>query len=51
MKKIISLLLVVCILFGLAACGGPSGYGVNAVQVLVEQEYSIAFRNNDLIYH
>lgn len=51
MKKIISLLLVVCAVFSLAACGGPSGYGVNTVQVLVEQEYSIAFRNNDLIYH
>lgn len=34
----------------LCACGSKFKYGVNAVEVLVEQEYSIAFRNNDPLY-
>lgn len=51
MKKTISLILVLCVVLSLAACGGTTGYGVSAIQVLVEQDYSIAFRNNDTVYH
>ena len=40
-----SALLVICFLF--SACGGGTGYGVKAVETLVEQEYSLAFRNDD----
>ena len=36
------MILILCLSFSLAACGG--GRGVKAVQTLVEQEYSIAFR-------
>lgn len=51
MKKVICILLVLCILLPLCACGGNSrSYGVNVVQTLVEQDYSLAFRNNDPLY-
>lgn len=50
MKRFICILLAACIALGCCACGGTS-YGVNAVQVLVEQDYSLAFRNNDVIYY
>jgi len=49
MKKIICMLLVLCMMLGLCACGGFT-YGVNVVQTLVDQEYSLAFRNDDPIY-
>lgn len=41
------MILILCLSFSLAACGG--GRGVKAVQTLVEQEYSIAFRPDDPI--
>jgi len=50
MKKLICVLLIACIALSCCACGN-SGYGVSAVQVLVEQDYSLAFRNNDLTYY
>ena len=49
MKKIIAFLLVLCMVLAMCACGSP-GYGVNVVQTLVEQEYSLAFRVNDPLY-
>ena len=48
-KKIICILLVLCTVMTAAGCGGFK-YGINSVQVLVEQDYSIAFRNNDPLY-
>ena len=49
-KRILCILLAFCLCLPLAGCGG-STYGVKAIQTLVEQEYSLAFRNNDpLIY-
>lgn len=51
MKKIISILLIICMTLALGACGQPKGYGVETIQVLVEQDYSLAFRNNDVTYH
>ena len=42
-------LLALCVMLGAAGCGGFK-YGVNEVQVLVEQDYSLAFRNNDPLY-
>ena len=50
-KKAICLLLVCCI--GLMLCGcGESTYGVKTEKVLVEQDYSLAFRVNDpIIYY
>lgn len=51
MKKFTAILLVLCAMLGICACGSSRGYGVEAVQVLVEQDYSIAFRNNDVTYH
>jgi len=50
MKKFICILLVLCALLSLCACGSGPSYGVNVVQTLVEQHYSLAFRNNDPIY-
>ena len=49
MKKSICLLLAVCLMATVCGCGGFS-YGVNTIQVLQEQDYSLAFRNNDPVY-
>jgi len=48
-KKILCLLLALCLSLSLAACGrsGGSAYGVRTLVTLVEQEYSLAFRTND----
>ena len=46
MKKIVSILLAICLCLGCAACGGSS-YGVKVIQTLVEQDYSLAFRTGD----
>ncbi len=44
--SVLALAAALCIL--LSGCGGGStGYGVKAIQTLVEQEYSLAFRNDD----
>ena len=45
--RFICLLLAVCLCFSLAGCGSGGGYGVKSIQTLVEQEYYLAFRNND----
>ena len=42
--------LILCMAFSLCACGG-STYGVRELEVLVEQEYSLAFRNDDSTYN
>lgn len=49
MKKIICILLVLGVCIGCCACGGNS-YGVKTILTLVEQEYSLAFRNDDDLY-
>ena len=50
-KRLISLLLSVVMVLSLCACGGSgSSYGVNELEVLVEQEYSLAFRTDDPLY-
>lgn len=49
MKKFFAVLLIVAMLLCCTGCGGSS-YGVRAVQTLVEQEYSIAFRPGDTTY-
>ena len=41
------LILLLCISPLLSGCGNSTGYGVTAVEMLVEQEYSLAFRNDD----
>lgn len=46
MKKLICIILAVCVCLGCTGCGGSS-YGVKTVQTLVEQDYSIAFRTDD----
>ena len=48
-KRMICVLLALCVMAGATGCGGFK-YGVNDVQVLVEQDYSMAFRNNDPLY-
>ena len=51
MKRLICLLLTLCLVFSLCACGGSRfRYGINTVQILVQQDYSLAFRNNDPLY-
>ncbi len=51
MRKLISLLLSLCLVFSLCACGRSRfQYGIRTVEVLVEQDYSLAFRNNDPLY-
>ena len=49
MKKWICLLLALCLVLSLCGCGRMC-YGINIVEVLVEQDYSLAFRNNDPLY-
>jgi len=49
MRKMICILLALCICLSLCACGGNS-YGVKEIVTLVEQEYSLAFRNGDDVY-
>ena len=41
------MVLILCFSILLSGCGNSTGYGVKAVQTLVEQEYSLAFRNDD----
>ena len=51
LKKLVLILLVASLLLTMAACGGNGGsYGVKTLQTLVEQEYFLAFRNDDPIY-
>ena len=48
LKKCICWLLALCCCLVCAGCAsGGTGYGVKAVMTLVDQEYSIAFRNDD----
>ena len=48
LKKYICMLLALCSCLLCAGCAsGGTGYGVKAVMTLVDQEYSIAFRNDD----
>ncbi len=49
MKRLICVFLLICLVLPLCACSSQ-GYGVNVVQVLEQQEYSLAFRNNDPLY-
>ena len=49
-KKLVCLLLALMLCFSLAGCGKVS-YGVNPVMTLVQQEYSMAFRNGDSLYY
>ena len=49
-KKLIALLLALSLCLALCGCGSIS-YGVNPVMTLVEQEYSMAFRNGDSLYY
>ena len=46
-KKILCAALALLMLLALAACGENSSYRVNSTLTLVEQEYSLAFRNDD----
>ena len=48
MKKTICILLALCLCLSCAACGSkPSRHGVQTIQVLVQQDYSLAFRAYD----
>ena len=49
-KKLVCLLLALILALSLAGCGKVS-YGVNPVMTLVQQEYSMAFRNGDSLYY
>ena len=47
-RTAITLFLCSAMLLTLSACGrGGTGYGVKAVETMVEPEYSLAFRNDD----
>ena len=51
MRKLVCILLVLCLLLPLCGCGRSRfRYGINVVEVLVEHDYSLAFRNNDPLY-
>ncbi len=51
-KRFISIVLALSLALSASACGSSTGtgYGVQAIETLVEQEYSLAFRNDDPIY-
>ncbi|MBR5342475.1 MAG: transporter substrate-binding domain-containing protein [Oscillospiraceae bacterium] len=48
-RKILCLLLALLTLFALSACGSEQSYRVSNALTLVEQQYSLAFRNDDPI--
>lgn len=48
MKRILCLILIICLAFSLCACGSSQGYGVRTVATLVKQEYALAFRTGDI---
>ena len=48
MKRLISILLLIGMLFTLSACG-DGGYKIKILTTLVEQDYSLAFRNDDML--
>ncbi len=49
MKRTVCIILILCLCLPLAGCGGSGGsaYGMRVIETLVEQEYSLAFREND----
>lgn len=50
-KKILCIVLAAAICLSCCSCG-KGGYGVKAIQTLIEQDYSLAFRTNDpIIYY
>lgn len=52
MKRILSLLLALALSIALAGCSRGGAYGIKTVKTLVQQNYSLAFRNNDpIIYY
>lgn len=52
MKRTICLILAILTVFSLCACGRAGGdFGVKNIQTLENQEYYIAFRNNDPVYY
>lgn len=50
MKHVFCILMAAVLCFTACACGADNGYGVRAIETLVEQDYSILFRNEDPIY-
>ena len=44
-------MLCAVMIFSLVGCGGGSSYGVKVLETLVEQEYSLAFRTDDVLYY
>lgn len=51
MKKFLSVILIICIVFSLCACGGGgTSYKVRIIETLASQDYSLAFRVNDPLY-
>lgn len=50
MKKVVCYILIIAVMLCTCACGSTS-YGVRPVQVLVEQDYSLAFRTGDDTYN
>ena len=48
MKRLTAIILVIGLIFCLAACG-DGGYKIKTLMTLVEQDYSLAFRNDDMV--
>ncbi len=46
-RILVTVLLLLALCLSLTACGSSTNYGVKAIQVLVEQDYSMAFRKDD----
>ena len=51
MKRILLVILCICMLFSICACGNSASFGVKNIQTLENQSYYIAFRNNDPVYY
>ncbi len=49
-RNVLTLLLLLALCFSLCACQNTSTYGVSTILTLVEQDYSLAFRNDDPVY-
>lgn len=49
-KNVFTLFLLLALCFSLCSCGKSPTYGVTTLLTLVEQDYSLAFRNDDPVY-
>ena len=50
-KRLITILLLITVVFSMCACGNEAEYGVKTIQTMESQDYYMAFRNDDMLYY